>query len=97
MVAMISENSRPPARGVVGVELLGVIEFQRRMHEHEQPEFLDLVPERLERRSSIHLPSNSEVMVTPWKPSSRRQRASSCNAAAPPSGWACAAPMKRPG
>ena len=39
----------------------------------------------------------SEVMTTPGKPSSCLQRLSSRNASGPPSGLACAEPMKRPG
>src|SRR5579863_6854856 len=44
------EFAADAARGVVGVELLRLIELERRMHEHEQAELLDLVPERLDRR-----------------------------------------------
>ena len=47
------------ARGVVAVELLRIVELQRRMHEHEQAELLGLGPERLKRRIvdelAIHL------------------------------------------
>src|SRR6266849_9554894 len=38
------------ARGVVAVELLGLVELQCRMHEYEHAELLALRPERLELR-----------------------------------------------
>src|SRR6202043_3362588 len=44
------ELAADAARGVVGVELLGAIELERRVHEHEQPKLFNLVPERLDRR-----------------------------------------------
>ena len=44
------EFAADAARGVVGVELLRVVEFERRMHEHEHAELLGLAPERFDRR-----------------------------------------------